>query len=56
MTNELLYIEKEIRRTEYALNFAKKRPNPQELEIANLEKKLNILHNIRGVLRKQQEK
>ena len=56
MTPEQIYIEKEIRRTEYALNFAKKRPYPQELEIANLEKKLNMLHNIRGVLGKEEEK
>lgn len=47
---ELEYIEKQIKKTEIALNNAKKKPNVSIVEITNLNDKLIILNNIKSLI------
>lgn len=47
---ELEFIEKHIKKTEQALDNAKKKPNVSETELTNLNDKLTILTNIKVVI------
>ena len=50
MTEELKYIDKQIRSAEISLYRAEQKPNCNEEEIANIKHKLLLLNNIREVL------
>lgn len=50
MTEELNFIDKQIRSAEISLYRAEQKPNCKEEEIANIKHKLLLLNNIREVL------
>ena len=50
MKDELDYINKQIHSAEISLYRAQQKPNTPMVEITNIERKLDILHNIRNVL------
>lgn len=47
---ELEFIEKHIKKTEIALDNAEKKPNMSITEVTNLNDKLTILNNIKGLI------
>lgn len=47
---ELEYIEKQIKKTEFAINNAHKKPNVSEIEITNLNEKMTIFINIKRLI------
>ena len=48
--NELNFIEKHIKKTEMAISNAEKKPNVSIVEVTNLNDKLTILNNIKGLI------
>lgn len=56
LIDEIEFIDKQIRSAEISLYQAQQRPNTPMVDITNLERKLDILHNIRNVLVERSEK